>query len=121
MAKLNFLHICENAFLTDETKNLNLIGIFDTINSSGFPAVHPIFFIVASLSFENDDNHMVSIVIEKDGHKILEGKKMNVKGKNPRIIQRIVNLKFEKDGVYNIQVLEDEKNIGSTILILNKI
>ncbi len=47
--RLNFLHICENAFYSDD-KKLNIIGIFDRITTSGFPATHPRFSIALGIS-----------------------------------------------------------------------
>jgi len=52
--KLNFIHLCDSAFISAENGNLNLIGIFDTIISANFPAVHPKFSLVVNVGLMKD-------------------------------------------------------------------
>ncbi|MDD5639389.1 MAG: hypothetical protein PHR47_01100 [Candidatus Pacebacteria bacterium] len=118
--KLNYLHICENAFLSEGTRNLNIIGIFDTINTKGFPAAQPRFAVVANITASNEDGHKTTLSIEKNGKKIVE-LNSNFKGKKQQLIQNFLNFPFPEEGNYDVVIRLDEDLIGSTIIILKKI
>ena len=122
MAKLNFLHICETAFLTKDSNNLNIIGIFDSVNTQGFPAVHPRFVIVANITPEESGKHVVNVSIASGLKKIFE---VNLPYDRPekriQIIQNFVNFSFPEEGVYNVQVSIDGQILGSSDLTIKKI
>src|SRR3989339_600734 len=46
---LLFAHVCESAFVSEGSKSLNIIGIFDKIGAQRFPAVHPKFSVVTAI------------------------------------------------------------------------
>lgn len=119
MTKLNFLHVCENAFLTEGNKNLNLIGIFDTIFSKGFPTTHPRFSVVVNLSAETS-SHKTILVIKKSDQKLFE-LNTTFEGNRHQIIQSFVNFPFPEEGVYLIEINLDGSFLGSTTVNLKKI
>jgi hypothetical protein len=120
MSKLNFIHICENAFITEGTKSLNLIGIFDGINSPGFPAIHPKFSIVANVDTEVNENHKTTLKIRKDS-KVIFSLDINFVGIKQQIVQNFINFPFPEEGVYVAEVVVDSITIGSTNITLKKV
>ena len=122
MAKLNFLHICESAFLTKDSNNLNVIGIFDSINTLGFPATHPRFAIVVNITPDTSGSHAINLTIAKDLKNIFEAKMSYDRAeKRIQIIQNFVGLAFPEEGVYRVKVGLDGVELGSSELTLKKI
>jgi hypothetical protein len=110
--KLNFLHICENAFFSED-KKLNIIGIFNTINTSAFPATHPKFSIAINISdYKNESGVLlvqspnketfIEIPIEKD--KLSENKN------NANIVLNFIGATFPVEGKYPV-ILKTDKTI----------
>lgn len=120
MPKLNFIHICENAFVTEGTKSLNLIGMFDGINSPGFPAVHPKFSIVANVDADTVGKHTTTLLIKKDNKEISKFI-MPFDGIRHQIIQNLINYPFPEEGTYRIDLFIDGVEVGGTIINLRKV
>jgi hypothetical protein len=123
MTKINFIHICENAFLSKESGNLNLIGIFDGINSKNFPALHPLFFLVANIVLEENKEHDVSITVKntEDSSNIFETPVFKVFGDKAQIIYKFINYNFKSAGNYEFYINIDQKQLEPTIIKLKKI
>jgi hypothetical protein len=106
--KLRFLHVCENAFFADD-KKLNIIGIFEKILASKFPAMHPIFAITLGLTGK-EGVHKIFIEIltpEPDNKTLIEFERELVikeDGGNANYVIRVVGLVFPKKGKYQIKV-----------------
>ena len=115
---LRYVIICDNAY-TDEAGRLNIIQVFDTINATGFPAIHPRLSIVTKWDFEEGDdkeaNHKQKLVIiEKNTRKEIFNKERELTAKSGRdkslqFINNIIGLKFDQAGVYEVQVSMDGK------------
>lgn len=120
MAKLNFLVICENAFLAEATRNLNLIGIFDTINASKFPALQPRLAIAVRVTADNEGKHQISILIKKGDKKILENN-FEFEGIRHQIINNFQNFNFPEKGDYVVEVNLDGIVIGFDTIFLNQV
>ena len=104
--KLNFVHVCENAFLSNDGK-LNIIGIFNKIITPEFPFVHPKFFIVTSISGA-PAKYMENIeIISNDNDKILNIQKeisINKEGESANFIAQFIGVPFAEEGTYEIKV-----------------
>jgi hypothetical protein len=118
-AKLNFIHLCDSAFMSAENGNLNVIGIFDTIVSANFPAVHPKFALVVNVGAD-EGLHTISVIFKKDSTEILKLER-TFSGKAHQWINNFVGFKFQDAGEYEIQVLLDKELIGVQKLFLKKI
>ena len=116
MLKINYSHLCEKAFLS-QNGNLNLIGIFEKVAAQKFPVVFPHLSIVTSLVGE-PGKHQVTIKIINTGSQeemikpinlnlnIEENKKNpSAKAQNLRIIGDINNLTLKEEGLYEVQIL----------------
>ena len=62
--KVNFIIVSELASIAQESSNLSIIGIFDTIFTPGFPALQSKLFITTSIVINRDYNH--KLVLRKE-------------------------------------------------------
>jgi len=70
--KIEFGHICENIIIAT-SGNLSVINIFNQINATTFPAVHPILFILVGASGEEGEYELsLEIKNRKTGESILK-------------------------------------------------
>jgi len=121
---LKFILTCDNAFFSEREKKLNIIGVFDIINTIGFPAVHPNMSIVVSCNV-NAGNHEEFIIMKKNNYTFLkDGVKFNkiIEG-NHQIIHNIRNLMINSEDDIVIEVYVDNKEtpIGKEIIKVKKI
>lgn len=107
MITLNFAHLCEMAFLS-QNGNLNLIGIFEKVSAPQFPATFPRLSMVVSLKTEKG-SHTCSIVMKNSaGLAIITPININLTVKEPdkniRLIGDINNLQIKEPGTYSVQI-----------------
>lgn len=121
MLKIDFLIICENAFITSGSNNLNVIGIFDVINTPGFPAVHPAFTVVAKIINDDSSEHEVSLKIFKEGLVLFQSPKIKFTDKQYQFINNMVNFQFPEEGKYTVSVQIDGEDKETRTINLNKI
>lgn len=115
--KLNFLHICENAFVSQD-KKLSVINIFNQIRASNFPAAHPKFSIVTNISGIEGEYSEVVEIIAPNGEIVAraENNKMIIqKDGAANFIANFIGVVFPVDGKYKIvvkvnNILVDEEN-----------
>ncbi len=116
MVKLNFIIVCDKAYLSEETGKLNIEGIFDTINSPSYPAIHPSMSVVVGIKVDETTN-TEKIVMKKDGREILStpNKEITkvVSGKH-RFIHNLLKVAFVETGKYVIEVYINDGCVGST-------
>jgi cold shock CspA family protein len=120
MAKLNFILLCENAFVTEGTKNLNLIGIFDTIQAEGFPALRDNLVVVYSIEADKEGEHEIELRMKYKDNQLFSMKHQF----NKKSIQNIANILsfiFQEPGEYKVEVFIDNEPIGEKILTVKKI
>ena len=48
--KLNFVIVCDNAFIAQGSNSLNIIGVFDRIGAQQFPVMFPRLYVVTNFS-----------------------------------------------------------------------
>ena len=113
MVKLNFVILCENAFIAQGTNSLNIIGIFDKIEARKFPAVHPKFIIVTNVSGDPGEYDQLIVIKNKTtGEKVAElpGKlKIHEPKQKAQFIGGFLNIKFSNTGEYSIEIYIDNK------------
>lgn len=114
MNKLEFIIVCESAFLSQGNLNLNLINIFDSIGTVKFPAVHPKFYVVTSVKTDQG-SHELRLVIKKNNI-ILAEPKASFTGEKHRWINMFVNVVFPEPGVYPVELYLDGGLLGNTNL-----
>jgi hypothetical protein len=122
--ELTFLHVAEYANSTED-KKLNVMGIFNNINATNFPAAHPEMYLVAQLSARaseygrkfklgikllNEDASKVIIDFQGDAE-VPTGR--NGLPVNMNIMLRLVNTVFPEPGTYGFSVLVDGDEKGT--------
>ena len=119
--KLNFLHVCDYASF-DQMGKLNILGVFENVNSVKFPYQHPQFFVVANvLIFKSGEYECVIRVIDQDsielGKFILPKVNMTLVKGQPEVKLGVVgqfnSIKFEKPGKYKIEIVIDGDIVDS--------
>lgn len=121
--------VCDKAFTTKETGNLNLIGIFENIYTDNFPARHPEFFAVFFIEADPRDGMSYSYYFDIEnpsGEKIIDMKsqpqelKIGINGKVNLII-KVMDTTFQKEGLYNLNLhIGDKFKEAISIRVISK-
>ncbi|MFM1770359.1 MAG: hypothetical protein RJA22_2888 [Verrucomicrobiota bacterium] len=120
--------LCDAA--TDNSGKLNILGTFDTIYTSQLPAVHPQCSIALRLMFgkAEEGRHEVRLnLVDEDGRPLTKDpivQAVDVQVPDDTIflsrnfIVNIQNLRFEKQGLYSIDIAVDGRQEGSIPLLV---
>ena len=119
--------LCDAA--TDNAGKLNILGTFDTIHTSKLPAVHPQCAIALRLTFnkiEEGSHKMRLSFVDEDGKPVMRSIELPVPVVVPEdsifvsrnFIVNIQQLKFQKAGLYSIEMALDGKQAGSIPLLV---
>jgi len=121
--KPNFIILCDQAFLTAGTNNLNLIGIFTTIHAEQFPFTYRRFALVINFDSDSLGMHALEtrIVDENDKELIKSELKINISSSPFQVIANFENFTFSIPGKYEIKISLEGKEIGSRVLIVNSV
>lgn len=116
--KTNFIIACDQAFLAAGTNNLNLVGIFSTINADKVPLTYPRFSLVTNFDTDATGMHrMTTQVVGPNDQQIVETHiDINVTSPNFQIIAHFENLSFPVVGKYDLRVTLDGQLVGSRAL-----
>lgn len=110
--KLNFIHVSENAFFSQEGK-LSIIGIFDKIFSDNFPALHPAFAISLGMIGESGFHKIQIDVVSPQGQSIIPKIEKTIEiaqgGGGANFVANLVGLVFTESGKYVIKIAIDDK------------
>ncbi len=117
--KLNFAHLCDTAFLSQEGK-ANIVGIFKIIFADDFPFHFQRFSVVTGIGFNDKiGKHKEELeIIRKDDNKRVGpdiGLEFEVDEKEQDInfIADVTNVTFDKEGDYFLKILVDKEEVGS--------
>jgi uncharacterized membrane protein len=120
--------LCDAA--TDNNGKLNILGTFDTIYTSQLPAVHPQCAIAIRMTFNKveEGSHKVKLnFVDEDGKPVTP---LNIEIPlevlvpdetiflSRNFIVNIQNLKFEKEGLYSVNIAVDGRQEGSIPLLV---
>ena len=119
--------LCDAA--TDNNGKLNILGTFDTIYTSQLPAVHPQCSIALRITFNKveEGNHKVRLnFVDEDGKPVMRSIELPIQVSVPddtifvsrNFIVNIQQLKFEKTGLYSIDLAVDGRQEGSIPLLV---
>ncbi len=121
--------LCDAA--TDNAGKLNILGSFDTIYSQQLPAVHPQCSIALRLTFNKieEGSHKVKLnFVDEDGRPVMPPIDMPIEVAVPddsifisrNFVVNIQQLKFEKTGLYSIDIALDGRQEGSIPLLVKQ-
>ena len=119
--------LCDAA--TDNNGKLNILGTFDTIFTSQLPAIHPQCSIALRMTFNKveEGHHKAKLnFVDEDGKSVMPPIEMPVDVQVPEetiflsrnFIVNIQKLKFEKEGLYSIDIAVDGRQEGSIPLLV---
>jgi hypothetical protein len=119
--------LCDAA--TDNNGKLNILGTFDTIFSKEFPAIHPQCSIALRMTFNKveEGKHTVRLnFVDEDGKAVMPNIDMPVEVAVPddsifisrNFIVNIQKLKFEREGLYSINIALDGRQEGGIPLLV---
>lgn len=114
-SRLNFAHLCDMAFLSKDGK-LNIIGIFENIVVSRFPARHSRMALVMNLRLTRGTHPFkVRMVKDKDNSTVtqVEGNiEFNGEEGNAGLINQFVDITFAEAGKYSLEIWVDNEPMG---------
>ena len=121
--------LCDAA--TDYNGKLNILGSFDTIFTTQLPAVHPQCSIALRMSFSRveEGTHKVKLnFVDEDGKLVMPSIDIPLEVAVPEdtifvsrnFIVNIQQLKFEKPGLYSIDISMDGRQEGSIPLLVKQ-
>jgi len=121
--KLNFAVLCDDAFTSEGSKKLNIVGIFQRIFAAKLPIVHPRLAVVANFNIEERDkmyNFKVQMVKEKEEANVLmeaagiaDVKAISASSEeNWQMIIYFQIIKFDSLGKYFFKVLLDDMPVA---------
>ena len=119
--------LCDAA--TDYNLKLNILGTFDTIYAAKMPAIHPQCSIALRMTFSKGEEgtHSVNLnFVDEDGKLVMPSIPINMDVAVPddsifisrNAIVNIQQLKFEKPGLYSIDIAMDGRQEGSIPLLV---
>lgn len=128
--KLNFLHVCDYASFSEGGK-LNILGIFENINASKIPYIHPQMFVVLNILIKKAGNYkkIVTRFVQDNNKTEIARTEFPMNIKMPpakgefRIgsVGQLNSVKFKEYGGYKIQIFVDEYLIGEKKITVSKI
>lgn len=116
--KTNLILMCEQAFLTSGSNNLNLIGVFNNVTSDRFPFTYPRFDLVVNFDIDALGEHTLETKItDGENQEIVRSSlPTRVTTSNFQVIAHFENLPFSKPGRYHLNLTLDGVFAGQQTL-----
>ncbi len=122
--KVNFVHLCEYASLSDG--KLNVLGVFEGLTSPGFPIIFPQLYVVTNLTFLETSEEEVTQeiqILSPNGDVVSKYPvSFPVMESNKRIgtIGQLNNVSFKEAGQYKLKVFIDGIEVKSEDLQIER-
>lgn len=109
--EIKFIHVCEMAFATEHSKNINIIGIFENINAANFPAAHPRFAVAVGVRGEVGPHHK-KFRVYKEGEiePLIETNETGFEIREAGghyLVNDFIGMAFPSPGKYEVEVIID--------------
>jgi hypothetical protein len=116
--RTQFIIVCDQAFLTVGSNNLNIIGIFSQINTQKLPFVYPRFALVVNFDADQAGQHILrTTVTEPTGKQVAQTElPITVTSGNTQVIANFENMQFSAPGLYSLDVFLDAKPLGQRVI-----
>ncbi len=123
MAEVEYLHVCDSAFMAEGGKHC-IIGIFDVISAVSFPATHPTLTIAVRL--RGQAHEVVPLRIELGrpngdalGQPVQASVTIDESG-SAFINMNVVGTQFPEPGRYTVKISSGGRQLASHSLRLQK-
>ena len=122
MLKLNFVHVCEQAFVS-EYGLPNIIGIFSRIRAVSLPAKRNNISLVLNFAPGDEKKHTVLVKLRTPNGKYIFEKKGDIgpvasTDQNLGLVLNLQNLKLEEAGIYTFEVNVDNNKVAEPTFTL---
>lgn len=119
----NFIIICEKAFLSAGSNNLNLIGIFSHINAASLPVSWPSFALVVNFDTDTPGQHVLRTdIMDPSGKQVAHTElPVTVTAGNMQVIANFEHMQFAVPGTYAVNVFFDGHPLGQRMLQINPV
>jgi hypothetical protein len=122
--------LCDAA--VDYDGKLCLLGAFDTIMASSFPAIHPQCSVALRIMFRKEEEGFHTVVVlfvDEDGHSIVPTMETSFDVELPgdvffstrNLILNLQQLPFPRHGAYSIDVSVDKRQMASIPLQIRQL
>ncbi len=119
--------LCDAA--ADYNGKLNILGTFDTIHATRLPASHPSCSIALRMTFNKveEGSHKLKLnFVDEDGKPVMPAIDLPMEVSVPEdtiflsrnCVVNIQQIKFEKAGLYSIDIAMDGRQLGSIPLLV---
>lgn len=119
--KVNFFHVCETAIVDSQTGSVSIIGAFDNINATQFPAVQPQMAVVVGFESDKPGAHDIELIFLDEKQEIMKVQnKINI-GSNLRgnWINKISMYPIPNELTHKIKLNFENKEIYSGYITIN--
>ena len=120
---LNFVHLCENAFLSQDGK-LSVIGILKKIILPKFPITYPKMMAVVNVQMQKPVKLKIQI-LKQEAREVITKVEANIGNKDLEkehevgFLADFQNVKFEKPGPYLLEIwIDDELKDTQNFVVL---
>ena len=122
MARLNFALFCEHSVMSREGTP-SFIGIFSEIIGKSLPVLRGEMVVVVSVYPDDIKKHEIKIVVRSPDGQEIKSFLNNIgpaasKEKDIGFILNVPNFRFEREGLYDFDVLIDNQKVGTAPLIV---
>ena len=119
MVKLSFAHLCEYTFLL-ANRTPGVVGIFSKLKADALPAYRDNIGVIAQFDIDDDDAHQIQMIIRSPSGKVLRDTNLreldSINKQTDQVVGYIINLgplKLEEEGDYTVDILVDQKSMGT--------
>lgn len=121
--KTNFIIVCDQAFLTAGTNNLNVIGIFTAMHAEQFPLTYRRFALVVNFDTDALGVHTLQTrIVNGEGSELIRSEiEVNITSSPFQVIANFENFTFPAPGTFDILVSLDDHELGSRSLVVNPV
>lgn len=123
LPKLNAMLLCDDVIVDEQTKKKTLVGLFDTMYSAAFPAVHPSMAVYVRCTDAAGEFTFTLELVDLKENKVV-GRGQEVRATLPDrlrfndLIFHLQGAMFPHEGKYEFRVLADGRVFGQATVIL---
>ena len=111
------INICDAVIRDETTKKITLVGLFNTVQTSSFPATHPLLHVYVALTNGHGKYNTEVRFLRVDDNTPIVAMAGELEFNNPLQVAELnlrwQNLPFERGGQYSVEVFCDGACIGS--------
>src|SRR5262245_41417029 len=115
MATIEYLHICDSAFMAEGGKHC-IIGFFDVIGSTAFPALHAAMTVAMRVRGQVHETVTLRVELARPNGEVLAAMPVNVTldDRGSHFVNlNMVGTKFQEPGRYLVKVSEGRQTLVS--------